>query len=49
MALGRKGAEINQRWMAGPYELEIVEGASHWLLDERPAELAESIIKRVGI
>ncbi len=49
VALGRKGAEINHRWMAGPYELEIVEGASHWLLDERPAELAESIIKRVGI
>ncbi|VXB23859.1 alpha/beta fold hydrolase [Aeromicrobium sp. 9AM] len=49
VALGRKGAEINERWMAGPYELEIVEGASHWLLDERPAELAESIIKRVGI
>jgi pimeloyl-ACP methyl ester carboxylesterase len=49
VALGRKGAEINHRWMAGPYELEIVEGASHWLLDERPAELAASIIKRVGI
>lgn len=49
VALGRKGAEINHRWMTGPYELEIFEGATHWLLDERPAELAASIIKRVGI
>ena len=49
IALGRKGAEINHRWMAGPYKLEIFEGATHWLLDERPAELADSIIKRVGI
>ncbi|KRC64272.1 alpha/beta hydrolase [Aeromicrobium sp. Root236] len=49
VALGRKGAEINHRWVTGPYELKIIEGATHWLLDERPAELADSIIKRVGI
>ena len=49
VALGRKGAEINHRWMAGPYELDIFEGASHWLLDERPAQLAASIIQRIGI
>ena len=49
VALGRKGAEINHRWVSGPYELDIIEGATHWLLDERPAELANSIIKRIGI
>lgn len=49
IALGREGAELNQRWMAGPYELEVFAGASHWIPDERPAELAASIIKRVGI
>lgn len=48
VALGRKGAEINERWVTGPYEFEIFEGASHWIPDERPAELAASIIKRVG-
>mgnify|MGYP001551085551 CR=1 FL=1 len=47
IALGRKGAEINERWVTGPYEFEIFKGASHWLPDERPAELAASIIKRV--
>jgi pimeloyl-ACP methyl ester carboxylesterase len=49
VALSRKGAEINERWVTGPYELEIYEGASHWLLEERPAELAESIAKRIGV
>ncbi|GAA3528861.1 alpha/beta fold hydrolase [Aeromicrobium panaciterrae] len=47
IALGRKGAEMNQRWVTGPYEFEIFEGATHWIPDERPAELAASIIKRV--
>jgi len=49
IALGRKGAEINQRWVTGPYEFEIFEGASHWIPNERPAELAASIIKRIGV
>jgi pimeloyl-ACP methyl ester carboxylesterase len=49
VALGHKGAEINPRWMAGPYELDVFKGATHWLLNERPAELAASIVKRVGI
>lgn len=46
VALGRKGAEINERWVTGPYELEIYQG-SHWIPDEQPAKLAASIIKRV--
>lgn len=49
VALGRKAAETNHRWVTGPYELEIVEGATHWLLDERPTDLANSIIKRIGL
>lgn len=46
-ALVRRGAELTPQFMRGPYELEIYEGASHWLPDERPAELAASIVKRV--
>ena len=49
IALGRKGAELNERWVTGPYEFEVFEGASHWIPDERPAELAASIIRRVGL
>lgn len=48
VALGRKGAEMTEQWVTGPYELEIFEGASHWIPDERPAELAASIIRRIG-
>lgn len=48
-ALGRKGAELCERWVSGPYELEIIEGASHWLPDERPSEIAASIARRVGV
>src|SRR5215207_420931 len=49
VALSRKGAELTERFVSGPYELEIYEGASHWLLDERPGDVAESIAKRVGV
>jgi pimeloyl-ACP methyl ester carboxylesterase len=49
VALGRKGAELTERWVTGPYELEVYQGASHWIPDERPAELAASIVRRIGI
>ncbi|MEV7396934.1 alpha/beta fold hydrolase [Aeromicrobium sp. NPDC092404] len=49
VALSRKGADLTRRFVTGPYELEIFQGATHWLLDERPAELAASIVRRVGI
>lgn len=46
-ALVRRGAELTPQFVTGPYELEVYEGASHWLPDELPAELAASITKRV--
>ena len=46
-ALVRRGAELTPQFVTGPYELEVYEGASHWLPDERPAELAASIVRRV--
>lgn len=49
VALGRKAAEINERWVTGPYEFTVFEGASHWIPDERPVELAEVIAARIGI
>lgn len=49
IALGRKGAELTERYVSGPYEFEIFAGVSHWIPDERPTELAASIIKRVGV
>lgn len=48
-ALLRRGAELTPDFVTGPYELEVYEGASHWIPDERPAELAATIARRVGV
>lgn len=47
-AIGRKSAETTKDWVTGPYEFEVFEGVSHWIPDERPAELAASILKRIA-
>lgn len=46
-ALGRKMAELTANYVTGPYEMVELPG-SHWLLEERPDDLAEAIIKRVN-
>jgi pimeloyl-ACP methyl ester carboxylesterase len=46
-ALGRTGAELCEKYVDGPYTFEVIEGASHWLLDERPEEIAEAILHRI--
>lgn len=46
VALGRRMAEQTRKYVTGPYELVEVSG-SHWLLAERPDELADAIIRRV--
>ena len=38
-ALGRTAALDTARCVEGPYRFEIVEGGSHWLIDERPQEI----------
>ncbi len=49
VALGRKGVDLTEGYVTGPYELDVYEGHTHWLLDEAPERLAESIAKRVGV
>ncbi|MFD4431277.1 hypothetical protein [Nocardia sp. NPDC058497] len=46
-ALTRRGAELTERYVTGDYRLEVIEGASHWLPEERPHELAEIIVERI--
>lgn len=41
----RRSAELAARYVRGPYELEVLD-ASHWIPDERPAELAAIIATR---
>ncbi|MGS2810346.1 alpha/beta fold hydrolase [Nocardia sp. MW-W600-9] len=47
-ALARRGAELSGNYVTGDYRLVVLEGASHWLPEERPRELAEIIAERIG-
>jgi pimeloyl-ACP methyl ester carboxylesterase len=45
--LGRAGAQLCQHYVDAPYTFEVIEGASHWIPDERPEELASLILARI--
>ena len=47
VALGRRAAEYTAEWVTGPYRFEILKGASHWIPDERPRELANMVLAQV--
>ena len=42
-ALGRRAVEATARHVDGPYRLEVLEGAGHWLQFERPDEVSRSL------
>lgn len=46
-ALSRRGAELAEQYVGGDYRLAVLDGASHWLPEERPDELAELIVERI--
>lgn len=46
-ALGRGGAEMTHRYVDADYRFVEMPGVSHWIPEERPAELASEIIARV--
>jgi pimeloyl-ACP methyl ester carboxylesterase len=39
-ALGRTAVEATGNHVKGPYRLEVLEGAGHWLQFERPTEVS---------
>jgi pimeloyl-ACP methyl ester carboxylesterase len=47
--LGRARARLCERYVDGAYTLKVIEGASHWLPDEQPHELASAILDRIGV
>lgn len=49
VALGRKQAELTRDFVTGPYELIEMDGASHWIPDQEPVQLAEVIKARAGL
>jgi pimeloyl-ACP methyl ester carboxylesterase len=47
-ALGRQAAEATRKWVTGDYRFEIFSGVSHWIPEERPAELAALVLERIS-
>jgi pimeloyl-ACP methyl ester carboxylesterase len=45
VALGRRAADLTERYVTGPYRFEILDG-SHWIPDQQPDRLAELIVER---
>lgn len=45
-ALGRRMAELTGEHVDGPYEFIEFVGASHWIPEERPVDLAAAIVSR---
>ncbi|MGN6446253.1 alpha/beta fold hydrolase [Amnibacterium sp.] len=47
-AIGRQAAELAGDFVCAPYRFEVLTGASHWIPEERPAELAALVLEQLG-
>ena len=47
VALGRRAAEDTALWVRGPYRFEVLHGASHWIPEEHPDELAALVLEHL--
>jgi pimeloyl-ACP methyl ester carboxylesterase len=45
-AVLRKAADTCHRWVDAPYRYETLHGATHWMLDERPDDVADLLLKQ---
>ncbi|HVF31570.1 MAG TPA: alpha/beta fold hydrolase [Acidimicrobiales bacterium] len=48
-ALGRRAAELTARHVTGEYRYEVIEGASHWLPEESPAEVGALLLDHLRL
>jgi pimeloyl-ACP methyl ester carboxylesterase len=48
VAVRRNTAEACAKWVEGPYRFEVLEGVSHWMLDEAPDSVGELLLKQFG-
>ena len=47
-ALDRCGAELCHEHVTADFRLEVLDGASHWIPDQHPVELAGIVLERIG-
>jgi pimeloyl-ACP methyl ester carboxylesterase len=47
IALGRRGAELTEKYTTGPYRFEILDG-SHWIPEQQAERLSEIIVDRAA-
>ncbi|GAA1426534.1 alpha/beta fold hydrolase [Microlunatus lacustris] len=47
-ALGRRAAEGTAAFVDGPYRFVVLPGVSHWIPEERPAELAALLLEHLA-
>jgi len=43
--ISRAGAELCGRYVDGPYRFEVIGGASHWLPEEKPEQVAALLVR----
>lgn len=48
VALGRRAAVDTERHVHAPYRFAVLSGASHWIPEEHPAELAELVLEHLA-
>ena len=48
VALKKKCARLCADYVVADYRFEVLEGTSHWLLDEQPETVADLILDRIG-
>ncbi len=48
MALGRRAVDETAEYMKGPYRLEILEGAGHWLQYERASDVSRLTVEHLN-
>jgi hypothetical protein len=49
VAITRKATELTPQYVTADYQFEELGGATHWLPNEQPAEIADIIIRRTGL
>lgn len=47
-AIGRRAAEGAARFVAAPYRFAVLEGATHWIPEQRPDELAALVLEQLA-